>query len=80
MSRAADAATIWAGGLAVGLTTVAREPVLGLKRILLLSSYWLTMEFAYVCRQLRLPPGSRVLDVGSRRSSHWSSRASTDTR
>ena len=49
----------------MGLATLRREPVLGLKRVILPSSYWRTMEFAYVYRQLRLPAGSRVLDVGS---------------
>jgi SAM-dependent methyltransferase len=56
---------MWTAGLSVGLATLRREPVLGLKRVLLPSSYWRTMEFAYVYRQLSLPAGSRVLDVGS---------------
>jgi SAM-dependent methyltransferase len=65
-SRMRAAASMWTGGLAVGLATLAREPVLGLKRVILPSSYWRTMEFAYVYRQLgHLPAGSRVLDVGS---------------
>src|SRR5512141_643212 len=65
MSRSRDAASMWTAGLSVGLATLRREPVLGLKRVLLPSSYWRTMEFAYVYRQLRLPTGARVLDVGS---------------
>ena len=56
---------MWTGGMGVGVATVRREPVLGLKRIILPASYWRTMEFAYVCRQLDLPRGARVLDVGS---------------
>ena len=65
MSRVGDAASMWTAGLAMGLATLRREPVLGLKRVLLPSSYWRTMEFAYVYRQLRFPAGARVLDVGS---------------
>jgi SAM-dependent methyltransferase len=65
MSRVRDAASMWTAGLAIGLATLRREPVLGLKRVLLPSSYWRTMEFAYVYRQLSLPVGSRLLDVGS---------------
>ena len=65
MSRVRDAASIWTAGLAIGLATLRREPILGLKRVLLPSSYWRTMEFAYVYRQLRLPAGAAVLDVGS---------------
>ena len=65
MSRVLDALSVWAGGTEVGLETVRREPVLGFKRIILPASYWRTMEFAYVRRQLNLPRGARVLDVGS---------------
>lgn len=65
MSGVGDAASMWTAGLAMGMSTLRREPVLGLKRVLLPSSYWRTMEFAYVYRQLRLPAGARVLDVGS---------------
>jgi SAM-dependent methyltransferase len=56
---------MWTAGLAMGLATLRREPLLGLKRVLLPSSYWRTMEFAYVYRQLCLPTSARVLDVGS---------------
>lgn len=49
----------------LGLATIRREPVLGLKRLILPSSYWRTAEFAYVFRQLDLPRGARVLDLGS---------------
>ena len=65
MSRASDAGAMWTAGLAMGAATLAHEPVLGLKRLILPSSYWRTMEFAYVYRQLRLPAGARVLDIGS---------------
>lgn len=65
-SRMRAAASMWTGGLAIGLATLAREPVLGLKRVILPSSYWRTMEFAYVYHQLaHLPAGARVLDIGS---------------
>ena len=62
---AAHPLAIWAAGLGVGLRTIRREPLLGLKRLALPVSYWRSVEFAYVWRQLRLPPGSRILDVGS---------------
>jgi SAM-dependent methyltransferase len=39
--------------------------VLGFKRLALPVSYWRSVEFAYVVRQLALPAGARVLDVGS---------------
>ena len=63
--RLTDAAAIWGAGLELGLATIRREPVLGLKRLVLPSSYWRTAEFAYVFRQLDLPRGARVLDLGS---------------
>jgi len=56
---------IWAAGVGVGLRTLRKEPLLGLKRLALPVSYWRSVEFAYVWRQLRQPPGARVLDVGS---------------
>jgi len=49
----------------VGLRTLRKEPVLGLKRLALPVSYWRSREFAYVWRQLAQPAGARVLDVGS---------------
>jgi SAM-dependent methyltransferase len=60
-----QAAEVWWEGLSIGLATLPRDPVLGLKRVLLPASYWRTAEFAYVLRQLRLPRGARVLDLGS---------------
>ena len=60
-----EAAAVWSAGLQIGLATIRREPVLGLKRIALPTSYWRTAEFAYVFRQLRLQQGARVLDLGS---------------
>src|SRR5262245_25298767 len=56
---------IWAAGIGVGLRTLPREPVLGLKRLALPVSYWRSVEFAYVWRQLRQPPGARIVDLGS---------------
>jgi SAM-dependent methyltransferase len=56
---------IWAAGVLVGLRTLWKEPVLGLKRLALPVSYWRSVEFAYVWRQLALPAGARVLDLGS---------------
>jgi SAM-dependent methyltransferase len=56
---------IWAAGVGVGLRTLRKEPVLGLKRLALPVSYWRSVEFAYVWRQLETPPGARILDLGS---------------
>jgi len=39
--------------------------VLGLKRLALPVSYWRSVEFAYVWRQLELARGAHVLDLGS---------------
>lgn len=57
---------VWMMGLAVGLKSLRKEPVLGLKRPILPVSYWRAAEFAYVWRSLgRFSAGARVLDVGS---------------
>lgn len=56
---------IWLRGLRSGLVTFRREPVLGLKRILLPASYWRTAEFAYVWNHLCQPRNAHVLDLGS---------------
>jgi SAM-dependent methyltransferase len=56
---------IWTAGVLVGLRTLMQEPVLGLKRLGLPVSYWRSVEFAYVWRQLGLEAGARVLDLGS---------------
>ena len=56
---------IWLAGVMVGVRSLRREPVLGLKRLALPVSYWRSREFAYVWRQLVCPPGARILDVGS---------------
>src|SRR5436190_12475242 len=61
----AHALGIWAAGVGVGLRTLRKEPVLGLKRLALPVSYWRSAEFAYVWRQLNQPAGARILDVGS---------------
>jgi SAM-dependent methyltransferase len=60
-----EIARIWWEGIRTGIGAVRREPSLGLKRLVLPVSYWRSVEFAYVWRQLRNPPGARVLDVGS---------------
>lgn|GEM_PF-3572982 len=52
-------------GLAVGVAAIRHDPVLGCKRLALPISYWRTAEFAYAARQLRLPRGAAVLDLGS---------------
>ena len=59
---------VWLAGLEIGLRSVAREPVLGLKRIILPVSYWRSREYAYVWRQLSSPAGARILDLGSPKS------------
>jgi SAM-dependent methyltransferase len=56
---------IWTAGVLAGLRTLKDEPVLGLKRLALPVSYWRSVEFAYVWRQLELGAGARVLDLGS---------------
>lgn len=56
---------IWAAGIVIGLRSVRREPLLGIKRLALPVSYWRSREFAYAWQHLTCPPGSRVLDVGS---------------
>jgi SAM-dependent methyltransferase len=56
---------IWTAGVLVGLRTLQKEPVLGLKRLALPVGYWRAVEFAYVWRQLSQPTGARILDVGS---------------
>lgn len=55
----------WMAGIRVGLAALGKEPVLALKRLVLPVSYWRSVEFAYACGRLRLPVGSRVLDLGS---------------
>src|SRR6266513_1876498 len=56
---------IWAAGIGVGLRTLRREPMLGLKRLALPVSYWRSAEFGYAWRQIQAPAGARVLDLGS---------------
>ena len=56
---------VWAAALHVGLATLPREPILGLKRAILPVSYWRAAEFAYALDRLALPPGSFLLDLGS---------------
>jgi SAM-dependent methyltransferase len=56
---------VWAAGLSVGFRTLRREPVLGLKRLVLPVGYWRSVEFGFVWRQLSAPAGARVIDLGS---------------
>jgi SAM-dependent methyltransferase len=57
---------VWAMGLVTGFRTLRKEPILGLKRLVLPVGYWRAAEFAYVFRRLRqYAPGSRILDLGS---------------
>jgi SAM-dependent methyltransferase len=56
---------VWAAGVGVALRTLRREPILGLKRLTLPVSYWRSVEFGYVWRQMTAPRGARVLDLGS---------------
>ena len=56
---------VWGAGVLVGLRSLRREPVLGLKRLVLPVSYWRSREFGYAWQHLTCPPGSRVLDLGS---------------
>jgi len=56
---------LWKRGLRTGLRSIKREPILGLKRLVLPVSYWRTAEFSYVWEQLAAVPGMRVLDLGS---------------
>ena len=56
---------VWRAGLGIGARVLRKEPVLGLKRLVLPVSYWRAAEFAYVSRQLPIPQGARVLDLGS---------------
>lgn len=60
---------IWMAGLRIGAATIPREPVLGLKRLILPVSYWRTAEFAYVGRRLRLRPAPRCSTWVARRTS-----------
>jgi SAM-dependent methyltransferase len=56
---------IWRAGFRVGLGSLTREPGLGFKRLVLPVSYWRAREFSFACSQLRLSPGSKLLDLGS---------------
>ena len=65
MSCFSETMNVWRAGLRIGGATLRREPTLGLKRLILPVSYWRAAEFAYALRRFALPPGSRLLDVGS---------------
>jgi len=57
---------VWGWGLRLGAATLRVAPGLGVKRLLLPVSYWRTVEFAYVARQLRgIRAGACLLDLGS---------------
>jgi len=49
----------------LGFGLMLREPVLGLKRVILPIDYWRGREFAYACTKLGVPDGAKVLDLGS---------------
>ncbi len=57
--------TMWVAGMRVGLGCLRKEPVLGIKRLLLPVSYWRAAEFGYVWRQLTAIRTGKVLDLGS---------------
>ena len=52
-------------GLSLGLTTLPREPKLGLKRLGYPVGYWRCPEFAYVWDTLGQEATQRILDLGS---------------
>jgi SAM-dependent methyltransferase len=56
---------LWKTGVRTGLSSMKREPILGLKRVVLPVSYWRTAEFSYVWEQLAPVSKMRVLDLGS---------------
>jgi SAM-dependent methyltransferase len=56
---------MWSAGVRLGLGSLRREPVLGVKRLLLPASYWRVAEFAYVWRRLERLEDVKVLDLGS---------------
>ena len=58
-------AGIWLSGLRMGAATIAREPVLGLKRLILPASYWRSVEFRYVWNKLVAKGAQRIFDLGS---------------
>ena len=59
------AAQIWRSGLRTGLRSARREPVLGLKRLILPVGYWRAAEFSYVWNQLAGLDGGTLFDLGS---------------
>jgi SAM-dependent methyltransferase len=56
---------MWTAALRLGAACLRREPVLGIKRLLLPVSYWRVAEFAYVWKRLAGFRGACVLDLGS---------------
>jgi SAM-dependent methyltransferase len=60
-----DPIRVWAASLGLAVAVLRRQPVQGLKRLVLPVSYWRTAEFAYVWGQLAGLPGGRILDLGS---------------
>ena len=57
--------SLWKTGVRTGLSSIKRDPILGLKRLVLPVSYWRTAEFSYVWEQLAPVAKMRVLDLGS---------------
>ena len=58
-------AGIWLSGLRMGMATLARAPVLGLKRLIRPASSWRSVEFRYVWNQLVERDFRRLFDLGS---------------
>ncbi len=58
-------ASAWAGGIRIGLRSIRREPLLGLKRLILPASYWRYAEFRFALQWLPSQAGVRIFDLGS---------------
>ncbi len=56
---------MWAAGMRVCTGCLRREPILGIKRLLLPVSYWRIAEFADVWNRLAGLDRARILDLGS---------------
>ncbi len=56
---------MWVEGIQLGVRTMRRSPWLGLQRLLLPVSYWRSVEFSFVFRNLAARRNDRILDVGS---------------
>ena len=65
MTRLRSPGAFWATGIRLGMALLPRQPVAGLKKLILPVSYWRAVEFAYTGRQLGDPKGLTILDIGS---------------